>query len=145
MSCECKCKFDGTKCNSNQWWNNDKCRCEREKHHICEKDYVWNASAGSYDKGKYLASIMDDSVIICDEVIKSSDEEIKTIPTNFNEKKVTCKTQSFYILLVFLLITIALLIAVNFYCYLIKYQAKNVLPFHDPKNKLNKFCIYSIN
>ena len=25
ISCECKCKFDGTKCNSNQWWNNSKC------------------------------------------------------------------------------------------------------------------------
>ena len=25
ISCECKCKLDGTKCNSNQWWNNDKC------------------------------------------------------------------------------------------------------------------------
>ena len=23
MSCECKCKFDGIKCNSDQWWNND--------------------------------------------------------------------------------------------------------------------------
>ena len=23
--CECKCKFDGRKCNSNQLWNNDKC------------------------------------------------------------------------------------------------------------------------
>ena len=22
-SCECKCKFDGRKCNSNQWWNKD--------------------------------------------------------------------------------------------------------------------------
>ena len=21
ISCECKCKFDGTICNSNQWWN----------------------------------------------------------------------------------------------------------------------------
>ena len=38
---------------------------------------------------------MDDSTIICDEVIKSYDEEIKTIRTNFNEKKVTCKTQFF--------------------------------------------------
>ena len=28
ISCECKCKFDGRKCNSNQCWNNDKCRCE---------------------------------------------------------------------------------------------------------------------
>ena len=27
ISCECKCKFDEIKCNSNQWWNNNKCRC----------------------------------------------------------------------------------------------------------------------
>ena len=26
ISCECKCKFHGRKCNSDQWWNNDKCR-----------------------------------------------------------------------------------------------------------------------
>ena len=36
ISCECKCKFDGTKCKSNQLRNNNKCRCEFEKHHICE-------------------------------------------------------------------------------------------------------------
>ena len=35
MSCECKCKFDRS-------WNNDKCRCELKKHHICEKYYIWN-------------------------------------------------------------------------------------------------------
>ena len=55
---------------------------------------------------------MNDSAIICDEVIKSYNEEIKTIPTNFNEKNITCKTQSFYILLTFLLIAIVLLILV---------------------------------
>ena len=68
---------------------------------------------------------MDESVITCDEIIdaeaKSYSKETKTIPTTFNEKKVTCKTQNFYILLVFLLITIALLITVSIYCYLIKY------------------------
>ena len=80
---------------------------------------------------------MDDSTIICDEVIKSLDEEIKTIPTNFNETNVTCKAQNFYILLVFLLITIALLIAVSICCYLIKYQAKqkHLLPFYNTKIK----------
>ena len=36
-SCECKCRFDGKKCNSNQWWNNGKCRCECRKPHVCEK------------------------------------------------------------------------------------------------------------
>ena len=38
VSWECKCKFDGIKCNSNQKWNNDKCECK--KHNICEKDYT---------------------------------------------------------------------------------------------------------
>ena len=28
ISRECKCRFDGKKCNSDQWWNNDKCQCE---------------------------------------------------------------------------------------------------------------------
>ena len=30
---------------------------------------------------------MDDPMIICDEVFESCNEKIKTIPTNFNEKK----------------------------------------------------------
>ena len=77
ISCECKCRFYGKKCNSNQWWNNDKCRCESKKIHICEKDYVWNPVACNCENGKYLASIMDK--IICDEII-----DVKE--TNFNEK-----------------------------------------------------------
>ena len=50
----------------------------------CEKEYVWNPSTCVCENGKYLASIMDDLEISCDEVIKSYDEEVKTIPTNFN-------------------------------------------------------------
>ena len=30
---------------------------------------------------------MDDSTVICDEVIESYDEKIKTMTTNFNEKE----------------------------------------------------------
>ena len=67
---------------------------------------------------------MDDSAIMCDEVIESYNEESKTIPTNFIEKKAACQTQIFYVLLAYLLITIALLITVSIYCYLIKYRAK---------------------
>ena len=63
-------------------------------------------------------------------------DEIEIIPTNFTEKKTTCKTQNFYILLVFLLISISLLIAVSIYCYLIKYQTKQLLPFHYTNNEL---------
>ena len=56
---------------------------------------------------------MHDSMITCDEVIKSYDEETKIISKNFNEKKVTFKTQSFYVSIAFLLMTMALLIAVR--------------------------------
>ena len=51
---------------------------------------------------------------MCDEVIA------KRILTNFNEKKVTFKMQSFYILLAVLVITTALFITIGIYCYLIK-------------------------
>ena len=51
-----------------------------KKHHICQKDYIWNPTC-SYENGNYLASITDDSVIACDETI----EETKTIPINFKK------------------------------------------------------------
>ena len=86
---------------------------------------------------------MDDSAIMCDEIIESYEEDAEAKlydETNFNEKKATCKTQNFYILLPFLLITIALLIAVGIYCYLIKCRAKQkfLLPFHDTNNELKQ-------
>ena len=55
VSCESKCKFDGRKFNSDQWWNNDKCCCESKKHSVCEKGYVWNPSACYCENRKYLA------------------------------------------------------------------------------------------
>ena len=41
---------------------------------------------GSCEYGKYLASIIDDSVIMRDENMESYNEETKTIATKFNEK-----------------------------------------------------------
>ena len=77
ISCECKCKFDGRNFNSDQWWNNGKCLCECKKRHLCEKDNVWNPATCNCENVKYLASIMDDSAIMFDEIIE------KTGPTNF--------------------------------------------------------------
>ena len=28
LPCQCKSRFDGRKCGTDQWWNNDKCLCE---------------------------------------------------------------------------------------------------------------------
>ena len=63
---------------------------------------------------------MDDSAVICDEVIELYINET-TISTNFNEKKASCKGKNVYVLLAFLLMTIALLIAISSYSYLITY------------------------
>ena len=65
---------------------------ECKKHIICQKCYIWNPATCSCENGKYLASFTDDSVITCDETKESYDKETKTVPTNFNEKKATCKT-----------------------------------------------------
>ena len=64
-------KHNGRKCNSNQWWNNNKCQCECKQSHVWEKVYIWNPATCSCENGKYLASIMDDSVITCEEIIES--------------------------------------------------------------------------
>ena len=34
-----------------------------KKHHICEKDYIWNSATCSFKNRKYLASVIDDSMI----------------------------------------------------------------------------------
>ena len=100
ISCVCKCKFDGRKCNSNQKWNNNKCRCKCKNIIYVKKITFGILLHVVANNGKYLASIIDDSVIMRDEIIdveaKSFDEETKTnfttnfttgFITNFNEKK----------------------------------------------------------
>ena len=63
-SCEWICKFDSRKGNSNQKWNNDKCRRECKKHQISEQDYMWKPAICSCENGKYLAIIIDNLVIM---------------------------------------------------------------------------------
>ena len=50
VSCKRECKFCGKNCNSNQKWNNDKCRCKRKsvtEQHVYEKDDIWNPATCS--------------------------------------------------------------------------------------------------
>ena len=85
----------------------------------------------TYENGKYVESIIDNSVIMCDEIIDLvqsatlATTKQRNNKNRFNKNASTKSTlTNFYILLIFLLITLVLLIAVNFYCYLIKYQWK---------------------
>ena len=71
-------------------WSNDKCRCECKKRNVCEKNYIWNPATCSCENRKFLASIIDDSVITCDEIIK------ETVPTSFNKRKQLVKHKFLY-------------------------------------------------
>ena len=119
-----------------QKWNNNKCRCECTKHHICEKGDIWNPGSCSCENGNNLASFIDDPAITCDEII----DEIKTVSKSFNGKNIICETKNFYILLTLLLITTALLTDVSIYFCLIKYEAKqkHLLPYYVTNDKLQK-------
>ena len=56
---------------------------------------IMNSARFSCSNGKYLASILYDSAITRDEIIESYDKETKIVPTSFNEKSITCRTQNF--------------------------------------------------
>ena len=38
---------------------------------MCKKNYICNWSTCIYENGKYLGSIIDDSVIMCDKIINA--------------------------------------------------------------------------
>ena len=60
-----------TKCNSNQKWNNNKCRCQCKirKNAMCA-NCIWNPGTCTCKNGKYLESIIGDPVAICDEIME---------------------------------------------------------------------------
>ena len=66
------------------------------KHRVYEKDYICNPSTCTCENCNDLESITDESIITCDEIIdKTKTTPTKTVPTNFNEKEVTCKIENF--------------------------------------------------
>ena len=73
ISCASKCKFNSTTRNSNQKWNikhaNKTCQCECKNCLKCKKYYSWNPSICICDNSKYIKSIADILVIMCDEII----------------------------------------------------------------------------
>ena len=56
-------------------------KIKKKKKWGCKKDYIRNHifELCSCENGKHVGSVIDDSVITCDEII----EETKTVPTNF--------------------------------------------------------------
>ena len=61
-----------------------------------QKNYIWNPPTGSCQNDRYVGSIIDNSVIVCDEII----EETKTVLTKTSPTKTVqtkCNSTHFYI------------------------------------------------
>ena len=72
---------------------------------MCKKLYNWNRATCICMNGKYLRSIIDNSVIMCDEIISTVRNVSTTVTSNLS---IDFKTDS-YILYIILLLTILLL------------------------------------
>ena len=137
ISCDCESKFNSSRCNLNQRWNNDKCQCECKKYHTCKKDHNWNPSTCICEKGKYLKSIADASVISCNEIISIPDNAstnvtstvttnmtdtvptnvTRTVPINADDKKVRYKIDDYLLHMVLLVIIVLFIIVIICYDY----------------------------
>ena len=53
-SCDCKCKFSSTTCNSNQKCNNNKCQSECKTYCTSKKDYGSNPNTCICENSKHL-------------------------------------------------------------------------------------------
>ena len=90
-----------------------------------KKYYIWKPRTCTCRNGKDLESTTRDSAITSDEIIEVTKTKavptktfsMKTILTNFNKKKVTCKIENIYILLTFLSFTVSLIVSL----YLLPY------------------------
>ena len=68
---------------------------------MSKKDYIWNPVTYSCENSKYLANIIDNSVIICDQIIDAT----KAVPRKMFLTK--SNSVNFYILKTFLLMIIS--------------------------------------
>ena len=99
ISCAFKCKCNRTTCILNQKLNNKTCSCECKSYPKCKKGYTWIPSTCIWANSKYLKSIVDTSVIACDEIISVMDtvssrmtdtiatNVMSTASINYNSKK----------------------------------------------------------
>ena len=73
ISCDLKCKFNRTTCNSNQKRNNKTCQCECKNCNKYKKDYILNPSTCICENSKYLKGIADTSVSECGKILTFTD------------------------------------------------------------------------
>ena len=84
ISCECKCKFHKRKCNSNQKWNEDKCRSEckdLKEHHVCKLIVIMS----SIQQVLLMIQWLGVMKLCKKQKLFYQKQSNKTIPSSFNE------------------------------------------------------------
>ena len=115
------------------------CQCECKIYNKCDKDHSLNPSTCICENNNYFKSVADTSVTKCNKIVivikNLSTKKTNSITANVTTTAlINChsiKVRDCYILHAVLLIAITLLIAVSVCCYLIKYRARNLLPFYN--------------
>ena len=95
ISCDCKCKFNSTTCNSTQKWKNETYQCECANYRKSKKDYSWNSCTCIFENSKYLKSIADTSEIAFDDIISVTDiVSSKMTNTIVTDVSITCHNKN---------------------------------------------------
>ena len=126
------CKFNSATCNSCQKLNNETCQCQCKNYLTCMKGYSQDPSTFICENGKYLKSIGNNSITVCDEIIyamvinkcdeyytNKCDKYCTNKCQEYCIKKFSCKItykMDYYILHTVLLVIILLLI-ITIFCY----------------------------
>ena len=69
ISCDCKCNFNSTSCNSHHKWKNKTRQCQYQSYHKRNESYSWNRRTCICDDSKNLKSVADNLEADCDEII----------------------------------------------------------------------------
>ena len=75
-----------------------KCNSECKNYCTCINDYNCNPSTCIFENGKYLEHIVDDSVIICDEIIYVIDIVPTNVSINSDDKNIRWKMNCYSLL-----------------------------------------------
>ena len=135
---------------SNRKWNNNKCWCEGKnpkEHLVCETSifeirlYIVAKASVCRKYYYWFNEVIEETKLFQQKLFGQ-----KILQQISATKKVTSKAKSFYILFIYLLITIAFLIAANIYCCFISSKTKKkLLPYHNTNIKLKEICIKNIS
>ena len=112
ISCDRKCKFNSTICNSKQKRNKKTYQCECKNCRKRKNDCTWNPSTCICENSKYLKSVGDTAVTEYDEIVIFINEKDKY----YSKKKDKCYKYCFNNT-VLLVIILLLIIIIIYYCY----------------------------